>query len=100
MKPSELPSTLKRNGLDSLYLVVGEEDYLRDEAIATIRAWKKPRDLGAGAEASAAHDSDHDDTFSCDLLYGDEADAQEILSRVQEIPFFFRSSRGHSEMGG
>ncbi len=88
MKPSELPSTLKRNGLDSLYLVVGEEDYLRDEAIAAIRAWKKPRDLGAGAEASAAHDSDHDDTFSCDLLYGDEADAQEILSRVQEIPFF------------
>jgi hypothetical protein len=86
MKPSELPSTLTRNGLDLLYLVVGEEDYLRDEAIATIRNWKNPRDLGTGEEASASNGADHDDTFSCDLLYGDETDGQEILSRVQEIP--------------
>ncbi len=51
MKPSELPSTLKRHGLDLLYLVVGEEDYLRDEAISTIRNWKNPRDLGTEEEA-------------------------------------------------
>ncbi|MDA0739201.1 MAG: DNA polymerase III subunit delta [Nitrospirae bacterium] len=88
MKPSELSSALKRNGLDSLYLVVGEEDYFRDEAIATLRAWKEVDDAGKNADASGKEDSDQDDTFSCDLLYGDETDAQEILSRVQEVPFF------------
>lgn len=80
MKPSELPSILKRNGLGPLYYVVGEEDYLRDEALATIRAWKVPRESG-GMDVS-------DDSFGCDMLYGDESDAQEILSCVQEVPFF------------
>ena len=79
---------LKRKGLDSLYLVLGEEDYFRDEAIATIRAWKKPHDSGTGADASTSEVMDQDDAFSCDLLYGDETDAQEILSRVEEVPFF------------
>ncbi len=89
MKPSDLPATLKRNGLESLYLVLGEEDYLRDEAIATIRTWRKnPGGPESGSKENASPSSDPDDAFSCDLLYGDETDAQEILSRVQEVPFF------------
>ena len=88
MKPSELPSALKRNGLNSLYLVLGEEDFFRDEAIANIRAWKKMDDSGKNADMNMEQAAAADDTFSCDVLYGDETDGQEILSRVQEVPFF------------
>ena len=86
MKPSELSLTLKRKGLDSLYLVLGEEDYLRDDALATIRAWKTGCDSRKEGQDNTSFDSD--DGFTCDMLYGDETDAQEILSRVQEVPFF------------
>ena len=48
MKPLELLPTLKRNGLASLYLILGEEDYLRDEVINTIRSWKKTSETGIG----------------------------------------------------
>lgn len=88
MKPSELSSTLKRHGLAPLYLVLGEEDYFRDQAVATLRAWKHVGEARVGTSANEVHGSDPDDAFSCDLLYGDETDAQEILSRVQEVPFF------------
>ena len=87
MKPSELLSNLKRNGLASLYLIFGEEDYLRDEAINTIRSWKKLSETGVGA-GNVEETFSSDDEFFYDLLYGDETDAQEILSRVQEVPFF------------
>ena len=87
MKPLELLSTLKRNGLASLYLILGEEDYLRDEAINTIWSWKKPSETGIGGR-NVEEVSNSDDGFSYDLLYGDETDAQEILSLVQEVPIF------------
>ena len=38
MKPSDVQTALQRNGLAPLYLVVGEEDYLRDQVIGMIRA--------------------------------------------------------------
>jgi DNA polymerase III subunit delta len=88
MKPAELSSALKRKGLGSLYLVIGEEDYFRDEAVVTFRAWKNVEDPAAKADASTNLGVDQDDAFSCDVLYGDETDGQEILSRVQEVPFF------------
>ena len=88
MKPSDLPSTLKRHGLGSLYLILGEEDYLRDEAINTIRTWKKTDRSDSADLEGAQENSGSEDSFSYDLLYGDETDAQEILSRVQEVPFF------------
>ena len=82
MKPSELLSNLKRNGLASLYLIFGEEDYLRDEAINTIRSWKKLSETGVGA-GNVEEIFSSDDEFFYDLLYGDETVAQVILSRVQ-----------------
>ena len=87
MKPLELLPTLKRNGLASLYLILGEEDYLRDEVINTIRSWKKPGETGIG-ERNVEEVPSVEDGFSYELLYGDETDAQEILSLVQEVPFF------------
>ena len=87
MKPIELLPNLRRNGLASLYLVLGEEDYLRDEVINTIRSWKKPSETGFGGR-SVKEVSSSDAGFSYELLYGDETDGQEILSRLQEVPFF------------
>ena len=81
IKPAELGPALKKT---RLFLVLGEEDCLRDQAIETIRTHRAPRsqDEHAGDVRSDAGD------FSCDVLYGDETNAQEILARVQEVPFF------------
>ncbi|MDT7043315.1 DNA polymerase III subunit delta [Candidatus Nitronereus thalassa] len=88
MKPAELPSALKRHGLVALYLVIGEEDYFRDQTIATLRAWKKVDDPATKADESKNAGDDPDDVFACDILYGDETECQEILSLVEEVPFF------------
>ncbi len=81
IKPAELGPTLKKT---RLFLVLGEEDCLRDQAIETIRTYRVScfQDEHAGDGQSAAAD------FSCDVLYGDETNAREILARVQEMPFF------------
>jgi DNA polymerase III delta subunit len=34
----ELPQSLARSGVMPLYAVVGEEDYLRDQSVAALRA--------------------------------------------------------------
>jgi len=81
-------STLKRTGLNPLYLVLGEEDYLRDQAIAILRSWKNGEGTTLRKGVNAQDDLPPDDGLACDLLYGDETDAQDILSRVQEMPFF------------
>lgn len=64
-----------------LYLVCGEEDCLRDQALATITASvlgpEEPAAGGNGLEA-----------FNCDLLYGDECDASEILACAGEASVF------------
>jgi len=57
-----------------LYLVVGEEDYLRDHAVAAIT------DVVFGKDAETG--------FNCDLFYGDEHDAEEVLNCAMEIPVF------------
>ena len=82
IKPSELGPSLRQQ--KRLFLVLGEEDCLRDQAIETIRTHRASRsqDESAGEARSDAGD------FSCDVLYGDETNAQEILARVQEMPFF------------
>ena len=81
IKPAELGPALKKT---RLFLVLGEEDCLRDQAIETIRTHRasRSRDENAGDVGSDPGD------FSCDVLYGDETNAQEILARVQEVPFF------------
>jgi len=84
VKVHELNSAIKRNGIQPLYLVSGEEkksgetremeDYLRDQAVAAIKAAV----LG-GAE---------DGGFNYDVLYGDETDAAEVLAGAGEAPMF------------
>jgi DNA polymerase-3 subunit delta len=74
MKSYELHTALKKSGLGPLYLALGEEDELRDQAVATIKACLPPQD-GLG-------------DFNCEVLYGDENDASEILARAGEAPVF------------
>ena len=69
----QLQSTLKQQAPVPVYLVVGEEDLLRDHALSTL----KTAVLGEGG-----------DEFNYTLFYGDEASGAEIRNSVSEIPVF------------
>jgi DNA polymerase-3 subunit delta len=81
MKPQELETAIRQRGAAPLYLVCGEEDCLRDQALAAIKASV----LGPEEQAAGGNGLE---TFNCDLLYGDECDASEILVRAGEAPVF------------
>jgi DNA polymerase III subunit delta len=57
-----------------MYLVIGEESFLRDAAVSAIR------DAVLGPHG--------DDGFNYDLLYGDEAEAIQILNACSTLPAF------------
>lgn len=64
-------------------MVVGEEAYFRDLALSFLRK------ALAGAEQSDSMDPESSGSLmNCDLLYGDETDASEILCMAEEISFF------------
>ncbi len=59
-----------------LYLIVGGEGLLRDEAVSAIRTTVMgPDEANVGA-------------FNCDAVYGDETDAAEILTLCSNLPMF------------
>jgi DNA polymerase-3 subunit delta len=72
MEPRELERRLKRKELAPVLLLWGEETLLMDEAIQAIEA--------IGFDAATRE-------FNRDLFYGDEADAETILSAAQTIPW-------------
>ena len=76
MKALDLATTLAKQGLAPLYLVMGEEDHLRDLAVAQLRA------------TFGASNGEGLDDFNSDLLYGDECDAATITARAGEPPVF------------
>ena len=88
MKYSDLVSTLERKPLAPLYLLLGEEEYLRDRAIDVIRSHTtsigKEEDLDVSSRKSLGQNKE----FSCDFLYGDEISGQDLLAHAQEISFF------------
>ncbi len=88
MKPHELKMAIQRNGVAPLYVIIGEEDYLRDQALEMIRA--AGGSLGSSSSLSFQNggESEGGNTFCCDVLFGDETDAAEILSHAQEVPMF------------
>ncbi len=86
IRPAALGPFLQQPG-NRVFLIVGdirrgEEACLRDQAIGMIRDASRPNSANAGDGQS------DDDDFACDVLYGDETNAREILARVQEVPFF------------
>lgn len=74
MKLYELATALKKSGPAPLYLLLGEEDELRGEALLSIKA-------AIGQEEGLSE-------FNCEVLYGDENEASEILTRASEAPVF------------
>lgn len=77
MKPWELTASLQQR-VAPVYQVTGEEDFLRDEAVAAIQHAV----LGAGDDGSGLA------PFNAARLYGDETDAAEILAAAAEAPVF------------
>jgi DNA polymerase-3 subunit delta len=70
----ELPEVLRRSGVSTLYAVVGEEDYLRDRAVAALRI------AVLGGEAPTG--------FNDDVFYADEVAVDDVLACAAEIPVF------------
>ncbi len=70
---AQLPQYLTQQMPAPLYLVVGEEDLLRDAAVAAI----KQAVLGGEGDA-----------FNCDVFYGDEADGGQIVACAAESAVF------------
>ncbi len=68
----QLESALKQQAPGPLYLIIGEEDFLRDSALAAL----KSAVLGDCGE------------FNYDLFYGDEAGGADILTCASEMPVF------------
>jgi len=72
LTPYQLETTLAKHVPGPLYLVVGEEDLLRDHALAVLKA----KALADGGD------------FNYDLFYGDEAVGSEIRNCASEMPAF------------
>lgn len=70
---AQLQAALTQQPPGPLYLVVGEEDLLRDHAVATLKRVV----LGSGG-----------DEFNCELFYGDEASGSDIRNSVAAVPVF------------
>lgn len=78
MKAYELASAIQKHGVAPLYLVTGDEDYLRDEAVAVINTAVLGPGTGDGDLAP----------FNFASVYGDETAAVEILAFAAEAPVF------------
>ena len=76
MTVPELKQRVSAGKFAPLYLIVGEEGLLRDEAVSTIRA------------AVMGSDEANVGVFNCDVVYGDETDASEILTLCGNLPMF------------
>ena len=69
----QLESSLKQQGPGCLYLVVGEEDLLRDTAVSAL------------TQAVLGVDGD---AFNCEQFYGDEASGADIRNSIAAVPVF------------
>jgi len=79
VKAYELAGLLQKSGAGPLYVLMGEEDCLREHALALIQQTV----VGGGGD-----DANGLAAFNEDLLYGDEHTAGDIVLRAQEAPVF------------
>ncbi|MBD0315902.1 MAG: DNA polymerase III subunit delta [Nitrospiraceae bacterium] len=68
----QFEAMLRQQPLAPVYLIVGEEDLLRDRAVGALKA---------------AVLGDNQD-FNCDVFYGDEASGADIVTCASEVPVF------------
>lgn len=82
MKPHEVQPEIRKHGLSPVWLILGEEDYLRTRAL---------EDIQAGMRSAGRGESNGEEAQSLpttEVLFGDETDASEILARLLEVPLF------------
>ncbi|NKB81331.1 MAG: DNA polymerase III subunit delta [Nitrospirales bacterium] len=85
MKHYEIQKDIQRNGLSPVYLILGEEGYLCEQALQVIRRHVLGRQQPSEPGADSACE---DDPYVCELLYGDETDGGEIADRAREVSIF------------
>lgn len=73
LSPVQLTARLAQGTVNPLYVLVGEEDLLRDSALAAVKG------AVLGGEG---------DDFNCDVFYGDEADGASIVACASEVAVF------------
>ncbi|BCA55110.1 putative DNA polymerase III, delta subunit [Nitrospira sp. KM1] len=73
LTPAQLDQQLEQGHVAPVYVVLGEEDLLRDHAVAALKRVV----LGSGA-----------DEFNCDIFYGDEAEGAQIVTCANEVAVF------------
>ncbi|SLM47039.1 putative DNA polymerase III, delta subunit [Nitrospira japonica] len=73
LSPAQVPSHLQQTTPASIYAVIGEDDLLRDEAVACLKA---------------AVVGEQGDVFNSNQFYGDEADGAEIVACASESAVF------------
>ena len=76
MKALDCPAAFATQGLGPLYLIMGEEDHLRDLAVTALRTAMRE------GESRGLED------FNDDRLYGDDCDAATIMAHAGEAPVF------------
>jgi DNA polymerase-3 subunit delta len=81
MNAFDLHASIARQGVAPLYLAVGEEDCLRDQALAVLMTAALGEPPAEGGEGGL-------DAFNYDVLHADESDASEILARAGQAPVF------------
>ena len=70
----ELSQSLTRSGVQPLYAVIGEEDYLRDWSVTILK--------------EAALGEARDSGFNYDVFHGDDSAIEDVLACAAEIPVF------------
>jgi len=91
MNVHDLQRQVTKDGLSSLYLIIGEEPYFRDHALKVLQL--AHQDEARGELSEEITRGEPSDMFSCDVVYGDETDASEILRITEEVSFFSQKRR-------
>jgi len=88
MTVHDLQRQITKDGLSPLYLIIGDEPYFRDQALNLLQLVNQ--DNARGELPEGATPGETSEMFSCDVVYGDETDASEILGIAEEVSFFSR----------
>ncbi len=86
MNVQEFQRQINSQALASLYLIIGEEPYFRDQALDLLQVAAQAEEHHDVADGSMPDESSG--IFQSDVVYGDETGASEILGLAEEVSFF------------
>jgi DNA polymerase-3 subunit delta len=86
MNVQDLQRHIQQEEPASLYLILGEESYFRDQALNLLKQAHQAGDTRDQIDESTS--GAVPDMFQSDVVFGDETNASEILSLAEEVSFF------------